>query len=336
MVQHRVVRGTRKAQIVRETMRSRRNIMNTKSKCQVAPVKLFGMAALFLTFAFSAFAQTPVVYVAFNGNDANACSRSAQCKTITHALTVVSDGGVVKITASGSYDTFTITRAVSVEADPGVEATIAVPSGETGITIDAGSSDTVTLKRLSLWGSAGNGIAVQANSAATVVLQDCDSRNVQYGASLTSTSTAFTVAGGVYEGSDTSLFVRAGSNKVTIDSAKIYGTSSNAAVDAVGNDVTITRSLLSGSGTTGFNPGVWVKGGSTVVLEYDVISGYGPAVQIGAGLSGNGVAFLSNNTITNNLTGVTISVGTGFTRGNNTIAANSTNVKGTLTAFNGN
>ena len=213
---------------------------------------------------------------------------------------------------------------------------IAVPSAGTGITIDAGSSDAVTLKRLSLWGSAGNGVAIQANSAATVVLEDCDSRNVQYGASLMSTSTAFTVVGGVYEGSDTSLFIRAGSNKVAIDSVKIYGTSSNAAVDAVGNDVTVTRSLLSGSGTTGFNPGIWVKGGSTVVLEYDVISGYGPGVQVGGGLSGNGVVFLSNNTIANNRTGVTVTTGTGLTRGNNTIAANSTNVSGILTAFRAN
>lgn len=306
--------------------------MKMKSKWQVVPVKLFGLAALFLTCALSASAQPSVVYVAFNGSDTNACSRIAECKTISHALTVVSPGGVVEITASGSYDTFTITRAVSVEADPGVEAMIAVPSGETGITIDATSSEAVALKHLSLWG-AGNGVGIQANSAATVVLQDCDSRNVQYGASLISTSTAFTVAGGVYEGSDTSLFIRAGSNKVTIDSVKIYGTGSNAAVDTVGNDVTITRSLLSGSSTTGSDPGVWVKGGSTVVLEYDVISGYGTGVQVGAGLPGNGIVFLSNNTITNNFTGVKITTGTGFTRGNNTIAANSTNVSGTLTAF---
>lgn len=303
-----------------------------KSDCRIARVKFFGLAALLLTLALSASAQTPV-YVAFNGLDTNACTRAAQCRTITHALTVVSAGGVVDITASGSYDTFTVTKAVSVEADPGVDATITVPSAGTGISIDGGASDTVTLKRLSLWGGAGNGIGIQVNSGATAVLEDCVSRNLQYGASLNTTITALKVTGGVYEGSDTSLILRATTNKVTIDSVKLYGTSSNAAVDAVGDDIAITRSLLSGSGTTGFNPGVWVKGGATVRLEYDVISGYGPGVQVGAGTAGNGIVFLSNNTITDNATGVAITTGTAFSRRNNTIAGNGTNVSGTLTGF---
>ena len=161
-----------------------------RSEYRIAQVRFFGLAALLLTLTLSASAQTPTVYVAFNGLDSNTCTRTAQCKTITHALTVVSAGGVVDITASGSYDTFTINKAVSVEADPGVDATIAVPSAGTGITIDGGASDTVTLKRLSLWGSAANGVGIATNSGATVVLEDCVSRNLQYGASLNSTATA--------------------------------------------------------------------------------------------------------------------------------------------------
>src|SRR6516164_7706277 len=110
-----LVSWTRNPQIVRETMRSRRKIMKMRNKWQVAPVKLLGLAALFLTFALSASAQTLIAYVAFNGSDANACTRTAQCKTIAHALTVVLADGVVKITASGSYDTFTGTAQESDE-----------------------------------------------------------------------------------------------------------------------------------------------------------------------------------------------------------------------------
>jgi hypothetical protein len=78
---------------------------------------------------------------------------------------------------------------------------------------------------------------------------------------------------------------------------------------------------------------VWVNGGQTVVLEDDVISGYAPGVQIGGGTSGAGTVFLSNNTITNNSTGVTVTTGTGYTRSNNTIIDNATNVSGSLVAF---
>lgn len=308
-----------------------------RNEYRIVGSKLLGLAALVLTLAVCASAQN-TVYVAFNGLDTNPCTRAAQCKTITHALTVVPAGGVVDITASGSYDTFTINKAVSVEADLGVDATITVPAAGTGVSIDGGASDTVIVKRLSLWGSGANAIGIQVNSGATAVLEDCVSRNLHFGASLNSTTTAIKVTGGVYEGSDTSLILRAGANKVVIDGVKIYGTSSNAAVDAVGDDIAVTHSLLSGSGTTGFNPGVWIKGGATVTLEYDVISGYGPGVQVGGGLAGNAVVFLSNNTITNNSTGVTVSTttgetGTGFTRHDNTIAGNGTNVSGPLTGF---
>ena len=75
--------------------------------------------------------------------------------------------------------------------------------------------------------------------------------------------------------------------------------------------------------------------GETVVLEDDVISGYAPGVEVGGGLGGNGTVFLSNNTITNNSTGVAVGTGTAFTRSNNTIVANTTNVSGSLTPFAG-
>lgn len=284
--------------------------------------------------AVPAFASPSVVYVAFNGSDSSvSCSRSSPCKTITHALVEVAAGGVVDIIASGSYDTFTITKAVSVEADEGVVATIPVASGGTGITINAGSLDTVTIKRLSVWGSNISEVGIQGNTAQSITIEDCLSRNVRYGAVLNSTVAAFKVAGGVFEGSDTSLFIRAAGNNVSIDGVKIYETGTNAAVDAVGTQITISHSLLAGDGSSVFAPGVWVKGGQTVVLEDNVISGYDPAVEVGAGLGGSATVYLSNNTITNNTTGVSIFSGTAFTRGNNTIAANSTNVSGTLTAF---
>ena len=285
--------------------------------------------------AVPAFAAPSVVYVVFNGSDANPCTRPAPCKTITHALTVVAAGGVVDIASSGLYDTFTIATTVSVEADPGVDATILVPSAGTGITINAGSSDTVTIKRLSILGTTGNEVGIQGNTAGSIAIEDCVSRNVHFGASLNSSTTAFKVSGGVFEGSDTSLIIRAGSNQVSIDGVKINETGSNAAVDAVGTNIRVTHSLLAGDGAGGFTPGVWVKGGQTVVLEDDVISGYAPGVEVGGGLGGNGTVFLSNNTITNNSTGVAVGTGMAFTRSNNTIVANTTNVSGSLTPFAG-
>lgn len=73
------------------------------------------------------FAATPdIVYVAYNGADTNPCTRASVCKTISHALSVVAAGGVVDVIASGMYDNFTVTKAVTVKVDAGVVGAIDV------------------------------------------------------------------------------------------------------------------------------------------------------------------------------------------------------------------
>jgi hypothetical protein len=298
------------------------------------PLQLVFLVLLSLVAVSPVFAAPSAVYVAFNGSDANPCTRLAACKTITHALTIVADEGAVVIVGSGIYDTFTITKAVTVKAEPGVVALIPLTAGATGVTINADATDTVAVEGLSFRApGAANATGIQANTGGSIVIENCESRDVHFGVVLNSNTAAFKLQGGVYEATDTGIFIRTNTNNVTIDGVKIYGLSANAAVDAVGQRITITHSLLAGSGTTGFAPGVWIKGGQTVVVEDNVISGYGPGVQVGGGLGGTGTVFLSNNTITNNLTGVSVSVGNAFTRGNNTFAANGTDVSGALTSF---
>jgi hypothetical protein len=65
----------------------------------------------------------------------------------------------VVVLDSAGYGAFAITQAVTVQAPPGVYAGISVFSGD-GITINAGGSDTVILRGLTVnnQGSNGNGI----------------------------------------------------------------------------------------------------------------------------------------------------------------------------------
>ena len=60
-------------------------------------------------------------------------------------------------------------------------------------------------------------MGIQANAGESIAIEDCVSRNVHCGAALNSSTTAFKVTGGVFEGNDTSLIIRAGSNQVSID-----------------------------------------------------------------------------------------------------------------------
>lgn len=109
-------------------------------------------SAILIFTSVSAFAQTTRVYVADSGSDANLCTRSAQCKTITKALSVVGDGGEVIITESGDYDSFLVMKSVTVAAEPGVDAEI-LASNANAVSINnppAQPIDSVTIRNLKL------------------------------------------------------------------------------------------------------------------------------------------------------------------------------------------
>jgi hypothetical protein len=101
-----------------------------------------------------------------------------------------------------------------------------------------------------------------------------------------------------------------------------------AGVNVDGTLVSVTNSSLSGPGTGGSSKGVLAIHG-TAVIEKDVISNYA------LGVEGVSTAFLSANTISGNSIGVLVLGGTVFTRGNNTIEGNTTNVSGAMTSFGG-
>jgi hypothetical protein len=280
------------------------------------------------------FAAAPsVVYISFNGSDTAACSRTAPCRTVTHALSVVAAGGVVDIVGSGLYDSFTVTKSVTVTTDPGVVATIVVPASATGILVNAAATDVVALKGLTLIGAgSGTGISIQSVSRATV--EDCDSRNFFHALEyVPSVGGTVKVVGGSYSGdADTSIFLCCNSTpspgvNITVDGAHVYG-GAFAGINADGAQIVITHTVLTGPTTAcSVGPadvGIYAIHGA-VVAENDTISGFCFGIWVDT------PTYVSADTITGNGEGVI--VGPMFTRGNNTIENNVTNVDGTLTPF---
>lgn len=275
-------------------------------------------------------AVTPLstAYVELNGSDANPCTRTAACKTISRALSVVAAGRQVDVVDSGSYDMFTVSKSVIVRADAGVVATINVPASGTGITVTA-PNDTVALVGLTLQGTSESGVGIQINDVGRITVDDCVSRGFAYGLSYTgSHSGGLKVTGGTFEGSDTGIFI-VSAGRASVDRATVYGGSHHAGIDAASAQVTITRTLITGDDTS-LGSGVQVNGSGPTVLENNVITGYAAGVYIFA----SGVtAVLSSNTITGNNYGI-LNGGTVYTRGNNTIFQNGANLSGNpLTRF---
>jgi hypothetical protein len=122
----------------------------------------FAIASLALfTFAGPATAVAPQrTFVRSDGVDAGnlTCSLATPCRTFTAAIGVVNAGGEVVILDTAGYGPFTINKSVKVIGPSGVYGGISVQGGggaTTGIVINAGDTDTITLRGLDVSGVPG-------------------------------------------------------------------------------------------------------------------------------------------------------------------------------------
>src|ERR1051326_1536526 len=116
-------------------------------------VLLVALAATLLACAFNsttASAQSTRVFVAAQGSDGNACTFAAPCRTFQHAHDVVAAGGEIDVLDPAGYGALTITKSISIQGH-GFSG-ISVPSGATGVTINAGATDKINLNGLILDG----------------------------------------------------------------------------------------------------------------------------------------------------------------------------------------
>jgi len=122
-------------------------------------------------------AQATRTWVSGVGDDANPCSRTAPCKTFAGAISKTAAGGEIDVLDPGGFGAVTITKSLIISGG-GNTAGVLV-SGTNGITVAAGSTDTVVLKGLDINGlglSSANtaGIdGIQFLSGQKLVVTDC-------------------------------------------------------------------------------------------------------------------------------------------------------------------
>src|SRR5262247_2954096 len=108
---------------------------------------------------------------AATGNDANDCNRLTPCRTFQKAHDSTLAAGEITVLDPGGYGALTITKAISIINDGVGEAGILVSGGLNGISINAGPSDAVSLRGLTVKGigfGGGNGIVFNAGGSLTV------------------------------------------------------------------------------------------------------------------------------------------------------------------------
>jgi hypothetical protein len=134
-------------------------------------LSLVGMACLVLN-ALPAYAQNNRSFVSGAGLDTNACTRSAPCLTFAQALTQTNAGGLINCLDPGGFGGLTIDKAITIDCT-GTFAGVLVNMGN-GITVNAGASDVVRLRGLSIEGvGVGANVGVAAFQVGALRIEQC-------------------------------------------------------------------------------------------------------------------------------------------------------------------
>lgn len=317
------------------------------------PLTLAALTVLFSGHDAAANASRFTVFVdSRRGTDWPNCGTiGSPCKTFQQAVDRVVAGGKVIAKESGEYGPITITKAVTVEAAPGVEALIATAS-DMGIDVNAGDADTVTVRGLTLvsqhstqedmgirfiGGRAlhvercvidGYALGIYASVAAPPVAEVPTPPSPLLFVSDTTIRSCYEAAVSLSSGSPLALM------RASFDRCRFEDSSDGLVLWTNGIGV-VRDSVFTGmqNGGVAAFPGA---GGTRVEINLEnCLIAYNSDGVVSDGRSGGSATVrISNCTITDNLLGAFASQGgVILSRGNNTIEGNGTDVVGALGTY---
>jgi hypothetical protein len=285
-------------------------------------------------------------YVSITGDNANACTLAAPCRTLQYGINQTPEGGELRILDSGDYgDTATIRKSLTISGN-GNTVYLGSP-----ITINRRAA-LVALRELVLNGEPAMIIGINIVAATAVHIERCTIHGFQDGIRVTAPAVEVFVLDSISRDNSSSglSFFTEGESRLTVDNSRFENNHSGVSVHS--GRATITRSTASGNNGSGITASVTAsvsvmstmvvqnllfgffvdQGGATLTVESSLVHGNGTGLIVGGGAS----ARVSHSTFTNNTAvGILNHSGTIETRRNNTVRGNGTNVDGTLTPIGG-
>jgi hypothetical protein len=154
-----------------------------------------GALLAFGLYAAPAQAGPNRTWVSGHGVDSGGCALVAPCRTFAFALTQTAAGGEIDVVDPADYGTVTITKAISIVNDGIGVAAIGAGSGN-AITINAGASDSVHLRGLTIEGLGSGSNGILFTTGGNLAIENCVIGNfVTAGINIVpSTSSSFSVS----------------------------------------------------------------------------------------------------------------------------------------------
>ncbi len=276
-------------------------------------LSVIGLALPFLA-ASPTQAQLSRTWVSGVGNDANPCSRTAPCKTFAAAIANTTPGGEINCLDPGSFDTVTITKAITISCEAGT-AGILAPNGLIAIIIDAATTDVVNLRGLDIDGQGSGITGILIHGAKAVRIEKCTIRNFRLSVFSAAISTQANspwtifldvVGTAISDNWNGIMLPSGGGNKIaSLKNVAITGSMQDGVqvvdTNALAN---VTDSVISSNGGSAV---VTLAPGTTANIERSTIANNGFA-GLNAAASGSTIR-AADNEIYNNTNGVVVAQG---------------------------
>jgi hypothetical protein len=278
-------------------------------------------------------------FVSGKGNDANACTFALPCRSFNAALAQTAAGGEIDVLDPAGYGPMTITKAISIVNDGVGTAGILAASNSTGVIINAGASDSVHLRGLTIEGLGTGQHGIQFNTGGNLAIENCVIRGFGYtGISISpSTSSSFSVSNTIASNNNFGILVQpTGSAVVSGVLSKVIINNNSNGIFVYGGgttgaslNVTIADSVASNNAVEGVGAGSSSGGAAAAVMLRNVVASYN---FFGLLASANTILRVAHSVVTGNGTGVnTTNGGILDSYGDNDIDGNTTNNTGALT-----
>jgi hypothetical protein len=266
---------------------------------------LFAAALACLLHVTPVHAQSNRTFVSSSGNDVNACTIAAPCRTLQAAFNVTAAGGEIQVLDATGYGTLNITHSISIEGHGW--ASMNGSPGDDGITINAAQGDIVVLRGLILEGYGRGGSGIVFNTGATLDVSDCIIRGFRNGAlSVTATTPAklfvtnthiFNNGAGIALAPFAVVPVNVALRHVSIEGNASSAVEFDANSQSAAINLTVIDSELSRNGSGVFDSHI----ASSVIVQNSTMADNANGVVVNAG--SGAVVRVSRSTITGNQNG---------------------------------
>jgi hypothetical protein len=275
-------------------------------------------------------------WVSPSGDDNNACTNANPCRTFAGALAKTNAKGEIIVKESGGFGAVTINKSVTINGG-GKYAGIQASSGGNGVEIQAGNTDVIVLRGLTIKGLGVGEFGISGSSTfggvvhvESCAISDFTIDGILMVGTLYVQDTVITECGGI------AVDMNDG-GRALIEHSRVENNRAGISVGQ-GARVTVRSTVASGNKGPGFN-----NFSGTLNLENCVASNNGEGVfaSVVPGTNTPTIVVISNSVVTNNQYGL-LSAGLNviYSRGNNTVTGNTvaginTDIVGPITPLGG-